>query len=151
MPMDLKIIHYMVNLFSLKNKNKNSKIILAWTTDISQKVMVAFSSVSSFQVRLPAGDNQTSLLNIVIYVRDILDCITEVNMSSIIVEVNSNDINNLINVLQSSSSSNQINNNQFIQLLSSGNQNLVGQVITSLSQQFNQMSSQNIDNAVSSK
>jgi hypothetical protein len=141
----------MVNLFSLKNKNKNSKIILAWTTDISQKVMVAFSSVSSFQVRLPAGDNQTSLLNIVIYVRDILDCITEVNMSSIIVEVNSNDINNLINVLQSSSSSNQINNNQFIQLLSSGNQNLVGQVITSLSQQFNQMSSQNIDNAVSSK
>jgi len=111
--------------------------------------MVAFSSVSIFQVRLPAGDNQTSLLNLVIYVRDILDCITEVNMSSIIVQVNSNDINNLINVLQSSS--NQINNNQFIQLLSSGNQNVVGQVITSLSQQFNQMSNENVDNAVSSK
>lgn len=111
--------------------------------------MIAFSMVPSFQVRFPAGDNQTSLLNIIIYIRDLLDCIAYVNMTSITVKVDTQQINNLLNTLQNSSV--QINNNQFIQLLSSGNQNLVGQLTTSLSQQFNNMNNENIDNAISSK
>ena len=111
--------------------------------------MIAFSAVSSFQVRLPAGDNETSLVNIVIYIRDLLDCIIEVNMSSIYVIVNSDEINNLISSLEDSSS--QINNNQFVRLLSSRNQNVVGQILTSLSQEFNNINTENIDNAISSK
>jgi hypothetical protein len=110
--------------------------------------MVAFSSVSTFHLRLPAGDSQTSLLQIVISIRDLLDCVVEVNMSSISVLVNTDQFNNLINNLQSST--NQLNQNPFVQLLSSGSQNIVGQVLTSLSQQFNQMNSQNFNNAVSS-
>jgi hypothetical protein len=124
--------------------------ILVWTTDISQKVMIAFSPVSTFQVRLPSGDNQTSFLNIIISIRDYLDCVTEVNISSISIIVNTSEINNLIYSLQQGSS-NQINTNQFIRLLASENQNIVGQVITSLSQQFNQMGNENVNNAVSSK
>ena len=111
--------------------------------------MVAFSWVSTFEVRLPAGENQTSILHIVIYIRDLLDCVIEVNMSSVMVSVNSEQIDNLINSLQSSS--HQLNSNQFVRLLSSGNQNVVGQVITSLSQEFNQMNSESVDQAVSSK
>jgi hypothetical protein len=111
--------------------------------------MIAFSTVSDFQVRLPSGDNQTSLLNVAIYIRDILDCLTVVNMSSVSVITDSVVINDLINSIQSSSSS--ITSNPLVQLLSSGNQNTVGQVLTSVSQQFNTMNSANVDKAASSK
>jgi hypothetical protein len=111
--------------------------------------MIAFSAFSVFQVRLPAGDDQTSILNLIVYIRDQLDCITEYNMSSIIVTPDSVGINDLINAIQSSSTG--ITNNPIVQLLASGNQNIVGQVITSISQQFNKMNSQNLEKAVSSK
>jgi hypothetical protein len=111
--------------------------------------MVGFSPVSYFQVRLPMGNDQTSLLNVAVIIRDILDCVVEVNMSSIIVMSDSVGINNLINDLQGSSS--QIANNPIVQLLFSGNQNIVAQIITSLSQQFNQMGTESVNNAISSK
>jgi hypothetical protein len=111
--------------------------------------MIAFSTVSDFQVRLPSGDNQTSLLNVAIYIRDILDCLTVVNMSSVSVITDSVIINDLINNIQSSSSA--ITNNPLVQLLSSENQNTVGQVLISLSQQFNTMNNANIDKAASGK
>lgn len=111
--------------------------------------MVAYSPVSTFQLRLPAGDNQTSLLQIVISIRDLLDSVVEVNISAISVVVNTEQINNLIDNVQGST--NQLNRNQFVQLLWSGSQNVVGQVLTSLSQQFNQMNNQTVNTAVSSK
>ncbi|CAF1181508.1 unnamed protein product [Adineta steineri] len=122
--------------------------LYAWTTDVSQRLMIAYSSVSYFQVRLPSGDNQTSLLNIIISIRDLLDCVVEVNMSSVYVIVDSVGINDLITSLQSSS--NALISNQIVQLLSSGNQNIVGQIITAIAQQFNQMNTENIDQAISS-
>ena len=112
-------------------------------------MLIGFAPASTFQLRLPAGDSQTSLLQIVISIRDLLNCAVEVNMSSISVSPDTEQINNLINSLQSSTS--DLNNNQFVQLLSSGDQNVVGQVVTSLSQQFNQMSNQTLNDAVSSK
>jgi hypothetical protein len=95
--------------------------------------MIGFSSISDFQVRLPAGENQT----LIIHIRDTLDCITEVNLTVNVVP----DTLDLIENLQTSTS----------QLLSSGNQNIVGQVITLISQEFNKMNSETIDKAVSSK
>jgi hypothetical protein len=103
--------------------------------------MIAFSSVSDFELLLPAGDDETSLLNLIIHIRDTLDCITEVNLT---VNVTSDSID-LINNLQNST------DNSIVQLLKSGNQNTVGQVITSSSQQFNKMNSETIDTAVLSK
>jgi hypothetical protein len=111
--------------------------------------MIAFSTVSDFQVRLPSGDNQTSLLNVAIHIRDILDCLTVVNMSSVSVITDSVVINDLIDSIQSSSSA--ITSNPLVQLLSSENQNTVGQFLTSLSQQFNTMNTANIDKAASGK
>ncbi|CAF0915635.1 unnamed protein product, partial [Adineta steineri] len=57
--------------------------LYAWTTDISQRTIIAFSSEYNFQVRLPAGDNETSLLNLVVYVRDLAGSVTQVNISSV--------------------------------------------------------------------
>ncbi|UJR09075.1 hypothetical protein I4U23_013322 [Adineta vaga] len=123
--------------------------LYVWTSDISKKVMVAFSSVSQFQVRLPAGDEQTSLLHMIIYVRDLVDCVTEVNMSSVQVIVDSVSMNDLMSNVQMSSSDAALSNNPMVQLLSSGNQNVVGQVLTSLSQQLNQMESESSEKAIS--
>jgi hypothetical protein len=124
---------------------KTDFIQLAWTSDPSERMIIAFSSISTFQVLLPAGDDQTSLLHLTISIRDTLYCLTELNISSVNVIPDSAGISNLINSLQNST------NNPIVQLLASGNQNIVGQVITSLSQAFNQMNSKSIDQAVSSK
>ncbi|CAF1234712.1 unnamed protein product [Adineta steineri] len=121
--------------------------LYAWTTDVSLKVMIAFSTVSTFQVRLPSGDNQTSLLNIAVNIRDLLSCGVEANMSSISVIVDTTGINDLITNIQSSSGT--MTNSLIVQLLSSGNQNVVGQVITAISQYSNQVNSESIDSAVS--
>ncbi len=112
-------------------------------------MIVAFSAVSIFQVRLPAGDDQTALLHLSVQIRDTLDCITEYNMSSIAVLPDLVGITDLISDMQSSSSA--ISTNPIFQLLASGNQNIVSQVITSLSQQFNKINSESLNTAVLGK
>jgi hypothetical protein len=107
-------------------------------------MIIAFSAISTFQVRFPAG---TPLLHLIISIRDTLDSIAEFNISSISVVPDSAGIADLIDNLQNPS--NEITNNPIVQLLAGGNQNTVGQVIISLSQQFNQMNNQSIENAVS--
>ncbi|CAF4244540.1 unnamed protein product, partial [Adineta steineri] len=123
-------------------------VILAWTTDISQRTIIAFSSEYNFQVRLPAGDNETSLLNLVVYVRDVVGSVTQVNISSVNVIADLVVINDLIDKVTNSSST--ITNNAIVRLLSSGNQNVVGQMIISLSQELNQMNGENLNKAISS-
>lgn len=111
--------------------------------------MIAFSMLPSFAVQLPAGAKNTSMLDVVILIRDRLDCVTEVNVSAVRVDVDAAGMRDLLSSVQGSSSS--IVNNPMVQLLTSGNQNTVGQVITSLSQQLNEMSSDSVDQAVSSE
>ncbi|CAF4252796.1 unnamed protein product [Adineta steineri] len=122
-------------------------VILAWTTDISQRTIIAFSSEYNFQVRLPAGDNETSLLNLVVYVRDLAGSVTQVNITSVNIMADTAIMNDLIDKITNSSST--ITNNPIVRLLSSGNQNVVGQMIISLSQEFNQMNSENLHKAIS--
>ncbi|CAF1520750.1 unnamed protein product [Adineta ricciae] len=54
-----------------------------WTTKSSASVMVAFSAASTFQVRLPVGNNSDSLMNLVVHIRDQLDCVTRFSLRSI--------------------------------------------------------------------
>jgi hypothetical protein len=124
-------------------------IISGYTIDISEKVIIAFSSISDFEVYLPAGNENTSFLNLIVQIRDTLDCITEYNLSTVIITADVESINELINALQNSES--ELTNNPFIRLLSSGNQNIVSQLLTSLSQEFNKLNIENIQDAVSSK
>jgi len=103
--------------------------------------MLAFSLVSTIQLLLPATNSNTSLLNIVAYISDTYDCTTEFNMSSVFVEPDLSEIDSL----QNSTS------NSLIQMLASGNQNRIGQVITSLSGQLNEINNQAITTARASK
>ena len=110
---------------------------------------MANSPVLTFDVRLPSGDDRTSLLQLTVVIQDTLDCTIELNISAVTVIPDSVGIANLINDIQSSPGG--ITTNPIVQLLAGGNQNIVGQVITSLSQQFNKMNNENIDKAVSSR
>jgi hypothetical protein len=111
-------------------------------------MMIAFSPLSTFQIRLPAGDDLTYVLHLIIFIRDTLECIAQANTSSVTVAPDTAGIASLINNFQTSSSG--ITTNPIVQLLASGNQNTVGQIISSLSQQFNKMNSESVGNAVSS-
>ena len=91
----------------------------------TSRQIIAFSPVSSFQVRLPVG----KYLNLVIRIRDILNGITEFNLSS--VTVTSKPIN--------------LSEQSFVELLSSGNQNIIGQVLTLVNDEFDRIYNQIIE------
>lgn len=110
-------------------------------------MMIGFSSSAKIEVRLPVGNGNDSLLHLIAVIRDKRDCVKELNLSSVIVTMGDEEqLTNLIENIQ-----NPNNANPIIQILSSGNQNRVGQIISSLSQQFNQINSQSQLNAIESQ
>jgi len=113
--------------------------VYIWTIENPNKILIAFSMISTLQIRLPAGD-----VYLVIVIRDQLNSITEYNISSssIIVQADLNAIDDFITNSRSSS-------NELVRLLASENQNIVSQLIVSLSQQFNQRNVDNIQRAIS--
>ncbi len=112
-------------------------------------LIIAFTSISNIDIRLPAGNDNSSLVNLIVYIRDTLDCTTKYNMTSVNVVPDTVGINDLIDDLQVSTTA--ANNNPIAQILAGGNQNIVGQVIISLSQIFNKMNTESLEKAVSSK
>jgi hypothetical protein len=102
--------------------------------------MIAYSPISIFQAQLPPGNFSSFSLELIVFIRDRRDCLTQWNLTTISVLPDPTDLNNLISSLASSS----------VRLLSGGNTNTVDQVINSLSQQLNQMNSENLDSAISS-
>ena len=91
------------------------------TTDRSKETIFAFSVVPEFQVRLPAdAENETEVM-LIVRIRDRFDCLTEYNLSSVIIRPDRLD-----------------SNLSFSGTLASGNQNLVGQFIISIARQLNQ-------------
>ena len=110
-------------------------------------MMISFSFLSTFEARLPVGNTQTSLLHLFIRIRDRLECITEFDLTSVYVQPDSDGMNDLMNNLQSSSTT----TNPIVRLLAGGNQNTVGQLISSISQQLNQKNNENLYNTISSK
>jgi hypothetical protein len=137
---------YFYLFFSLINNFMFEK---GWTKDYSKPMILSHTTKSSIKLRLPASIDQTSTLQIVVQIRDTFDSGTEVNLSSIIVLANSSAIKNLIDILQNSD--NDLSNDPLIQLLSSDDQNTVGQIITSISQVFNEINDDTIKNAALSK
>ncbi|UJR08943.1 hypothetical protein I4U23_013195 [Adineta vaga] len=109
-----------------------------WRTDQSDRVMIAFSMLSTNEVLLSGTNENGSLLHIVANIRDIYDCVTEYNISSVFVESNFEEIESFLNST----------NNSFISMLASGNQNRISQIITSLSHEFNKINDQAIENAL---
>lgn len=134
-------------MFSIEQTNFSSYFKLkGWTTNPAEKTILAFSSVPTITLRLPAGNNNQSEVHIVAYIRDTMDGVTEFNISSVIVMPDFEQINNLVDSLQKSST-----NNSIIQALASGNQNVVGQVISSVSREFNRINNETVEKAIASK
>ena len=109
----------------------------------SLNLMIAFSSVSTFQIQLPSGDEQTGLIHLTISIRDQLNSVTEFNnLSSVVVRSDSSVMNDLLTNQQNS-------NNRIVELLSNGNQNTISQVLTSVSNQLNKINEQSLTKAAS--
>jgi hypothetical protein len=113
------------------------------TTETSSLTMLAFSSVPHFQVYLPAGEGPQSMLTLSVTIRDQLECVRDWPLSPITVRSDRAMLDALLNDVQSSGA--------LAQLLSSGNQNSVTQVISSLAQQINQIDDERQQRAVSSE
>ena len=113
----------------------------------SQRLLIAFSSDSTFDVQLSAGQQPNSSVQLLVSIRDTRSCVTEWSLPSIFVRPDSKATSDLLNALQSSSHA--LTTNPLVRILATENQNTVGQVITSLSQQFNQMNTDNLQNASS--
>lgn len=120
-----------------------------WQTDQNERNFVARSFVSSLQLFLPPGDATRSTLEMIIVIRDLLDGSTEFRMPSVVVESDFQSVNTLIDDLQHDVG--QLSNNQFVQILSSENQNMVNQILTAVSQTANDLSEQALNEALSSK
>ena len=112
-------------------------------------MMLAFSFVPTIQIRLPAGTNNQSLVHLVGFVQDTMDSVTAFNLSSVIVVSDIAEIANLVTSLQNLQTA--MTTNPLVQRLASGNQNAVCQVISSLSQAFNQINDQTVSTAVASE
>lgn len=120
---------------------------VGYTTDRTEQIMIAYSSVSDFTVYLPAGAENTSILHTIVYIRDTLDCFTEYNSTSISVRLDTTEMKDLINTLQANT--NSAMNNSLALLLLTGNPYTTSQVINAFSQSFNQMNTESIQNAIS--
>ena len=112
--------------------------LLGWTTARDDRTMIAFSYLPTMSLRLPAGPTNSSSLQLIVIIRDQLDCVMEVDLPSVIVRTDSVEIDQFLQSLQTSNFA--LNSIPLVQILSSGNQNAVGQVLSSLSQQFNGIS-----------
>ena len=121
-----------------------------WTSDASQRSMVAYTPSPRSQLRLPTGNEETSSVRVTVQIRDTLNCITEYNLNPTIVVPDTSAINSLVDVLQTATAT-AINNNTIIQLLAGGNPNTVAQIMTSISQVFNEMNTRSVQWAASSK
>jgi len=84
-----------------------------------ENLFIAYSSISTFHVRLPLGTHQL----LTIHIRDRFDCFTEYNLSSVTV----------------------IRHDEDNQLLKFANQNSLAQILISILQELNRMNTENLD------
>ena len=125
-------------------------VLEVWSEDVSQRSMVAFTPAPHYHLRLPAGSDNTSSVRVTVQIRDTLNCITQYNLTPTLVVPDTSAINSLVDAFQTTTAT-AINNNPIIQLLAGGSSNTVAQILTSLSQVFNEMNTRSVQCAVSSE
>jgi hypothetical protein len=116
--------------------------------------MLAYNTSNSFQVRMPTGNLNSTLLKVLVQVKDQYDCITEMTLSPIFVIPDMNNIISLITTTESSMINSDdniiISANPLIVSLYGGNQNDICQVLTSAGQVLNILAQQNLHSAIKS-
>jgi hypothetical protein len=112
--------------------------------------MVGYTTLNSYQIRMSVNDLNVSWIQLTVYVRDKYDCTTEFDLSSISIVPDINNIISLITIVESSDYNTVIRSNPLIEILYSGNQNDICQVLTSVGQVLNILAQQNLQLAVNS-
>ena len=123
--------------------------IVGWSNDPSDRILISYSTQSSMNMFLPCNGDTTSIIYLVVVIRDRLDSVIEAPLPSVAIERDTFSVNNLLDGLLGGSSTN-LNNDPVVQSLSSGNPNTVSQVLTSVSGAVNGMNEENIQQAVES-
>ena len=120
---------------SLDSEQNLSLNLLAWTNDRPTRSLVGFSTSSSMDARLPPGDHSNStLVYLSVRVRDEYGCSFQLDMPPVSITRDTTTIAMLINAL--------------VQTLINGNQNEVNQVLVSLAQMLNTMSTDALQTAL---
>ena len=120
-----------------------------WSSDHSFQTFIAYSQVSIFEVYLSPARDQNPL-DLFVEIRDGRDCLVKwTNLSSITVQSDSILLDVMINNIVNRSTT-TMSMNPFIQLLTKRNQNEVGQLINSLSEQITAKNEDNLRMGTSS-
>ncbi|CAF1016276.1 unnamed protein product [Rotaria sordida] len=115
-----------------------------WYEKSSELVMLAFTTSSTLQIRLPPSDDNTSTLNLTVHIRDTLNGVREFYLEErIVVILNESSINTFIDSIQNTN-----NNDPIVQALASGNQHIIAQVTTIFSQELNKRNKKNLETAI---
>ena len=110
--------------------------------------MIAFSPLTTFQVRLPAGSDNTSLLHLFVHVRDTFDGIASLNITPVtVLQDPDDDVHVLVNGLVASS----VNQSLLLQRFLVEHQNNVDQLLTSLARDLDRIDAIDLQNAVDSE
>ena len=115
----------------------------------SEQLMLAFTQAETLLIQLPAGYGSESVMNLLVHIRDKRNCVREYLMESVTVVTDQAAIDGFINAVDNLG--NGSTNNAMINVLGSGNQNRIGQIINLLSQEFNRRNEQDSQMAVQSK
>ena len=118
---------------------------VGWIDQPSDRIMLGFSFAPDFPVQLLSSNSNTSLLHLVVYIRDTLGSVMEYNLSSIVVGPHRDLVDRLENFTRG------INDSFLLWVLNSGNQNMLCQFITSVSHQLNQLTDQMVDTLIASR
>jgi hypothetical protein len=118
------------------------------TTMRAASKLVAFSSVGTFDVRLSLDDASTMMNNetevqVIVAVRDQLQCVTEYNLSSVWLRVDASAMSKFLLDPE--------HDPDVQRMLSSGSQNVIGQVVSSLSSYLNRLGETNVEAAAQSE
>ncbi len=120
-----------------------------WTKNPSNGMILAYTTESIISLRLPASIDPTTKFHIVVSIRDKFDCVREFQLQLVTVFSDESAIKHFLDILQKPY--NYSNDDPIWQLIVSKDQNIVGQMITSISQIFTEMNYQMIQNAAQSK
>ena len=102
-----------------------------------------------FDVYLSADSENETTLMLMISIRDPYDCMTQLNISSVMIQVDQEQIETFMETVQNTD--NMIKTNSVIKILESHNQNGIAQITRLVSDSLNRMNLDNVEDAVARK
>lgn len=115
--------------------------------------MLGSTKEMTFELQLPLGDGDRSLIDVIVHVRDYLNSVAVYVIPNVSVQPDKTHITSLIDVIKASSTGSGITSNKsaLMDLLNTNDALVKAQVITTVSQVINRMTSDMLESARESK